>query len=554
MNRRIRVFAAALLAAFLALPLASFAQEPEKPKQEKKDTKKSDRARMKELETPYKKWLQDEVVYIISDDERSAFLRLNTNEEREQFIEQFWLRRDPSPDTVENEFKEEHYRRIAYSNERFASGIPGWKTDRGRIYIMWGPPDEIESHPSGGAYNRPVEEGGGQTSTYPFEKWRYRYLEGIGNDVNLEFVDTTGSSEYHLTMDPSEKDALLYVPGAGLSDLEAQGMASKADRFTNADGTHLPATMGGRPASMGEFERLELYAKIQRPPAVKFKDLEEVVNFRLVRNQIRFDYRFDYLRVTGDTVLVPITVQIPNREMTFKETEGVHSGVLNVFGRIRTVTGRPVQTFEDVVNRDFPESLFEASLKGLSVYQKAVPLRPGLYTLDLVVKDVNSANVGAVNVRLAVPRYEDNQLSSSTLILADQLEPVPIKQIGLGPFVLGSSKVRPRLDSTFTQSERLGLYMQVYNLGIDEQSHKSSASVEYRIRKDNQEIAKFTETSAQLGQSGEQITIEKLVPLATLAPGKYKVEIEVTDNVSKKSISPSAEFTVKAAEKAAAKN
>jgi len=552
MNRSIRVFMLALLAMGLALTAPVWAQEKAK-EQGKPEKQKSDRAREKELAGPYREWLKNEVGYIIMDEERAAFLRLNTNEEREQFIEQFWLRRDPTPDTIENESKEEHYRRIAYANERFASGIPGWRTDRGRIYIMWGPADEIESHPTGGQYQRPYEEGGGSTSTYSFEKWRYRYLEGIGNDVILEFVDASGSNEYRLTLDPSEKDALTMIPGAGLTDLEAMGMASKTDRFNNPDGTNLGRSAGGNAARYSMFERLELFSKIQRPPAVKFKDLEEVVNFRLIRNQIHFDYRFDYLRITGDTVLVPITVQIPNKEMTFKATEGVHSGVLNIFGRITTITGRIVQTFEDVVNRDFPETLLQASLKGMSVYQKAVPLRPGLYKLDLVIKDVNSGNVGVVNSALRVPRYVENQLAASTLIIADQIEKVPARQIGLGQFVIGASKVRPRMDATFTQSDRMGFYLQVYNLGIDETSHKSNAAIEYRIRKDGKEVSKQAETSEQLTQGGEQLTIEKTMMLTNYPPGKYKLEVQVTDQVGKKTITPSAEFTIRATEKVTAK-
>jgi GWxTD domain-containing protein len=164
-------------------------------KQAAKQRSKRDKDLFNELDSQYKKWLNEDVVYIISPEERSAFLHLQTNEEREQFIEQFWQRRNPDPDSAENTFKEEHYRRIAYTNEHYSSGIPGWKTDRGRIYIMWGPPDEIQSHPSGGSYDRPAEEGGGETSTYPFEDWRYRYLEGIGENVELEFVDPTMSGE-----------------------------------------------------------------------------------------------------------------------------------------------------------------------------------------------------------------------------------------------------------------------------------------------------------------------------------------------------------------------
>src|SRR6266446_5528817 len=244
------------------------APAPQKPdKEQKRKMKKT----LKELDTPYKQWLNEDVVYIISPEERQAFLQLDTNEEREQFIEQFWLRRSSNPDLPDNDFKEEHYRRIAYANEHFASGIPGWKTDRGRMYIMWGPADEVETHPTGGTYDRPMEEGGGSTTTYPWETWRYRYMEGIGENVIWEFVDPSGSGEYHLTMDPGEKDALLHVPGAGLSQLESMGMASKTDRFTRSDGTNLPRSMGGTPASMNEFNRLELYAKVNKPPAVKFK-------------------------------------------------------------------------------------------------------------------------------------------------------------------------------------------------------------------------------------------------------------------------------------------
>lgn len=556
MHRWGRVFASAALSLGLLGAVAARAQEPEPDKarqEDEKERKKREKQRLKELASPYKKWLEDEVGYIITDEERSAFLRLSTNEEREQFIEQFWLLRDPTPDTVENEFKEEHYRRIAYSNERFASGIPGWRTDRGRLYIIWGPPDEIESHPSGGSYMRPAEEGGGTTSTFPFEKWRYRYLEGIGTDVILEFVDPTNSGEYRLTMDPSEKDALLYVPGAGLSDLEAMGMASKVDRFTRSDGTRLPRTMGAESERMNQFNRLELYAKVQRPPALKFKELEEVVTSRLVRNQIDFNYRFDFLRVTGDTVFVPITVQIPNRQLTFQDKEGVHTATLNLFARVTTLTGRRVQVFEDVITREIPESLLPSSLKGSSIYQKAVPLRPGLYRLDIVLKDVHSGNVGVVNTRLAVPRYEEEKLAMSTLILADLIERVPAKQVGLGQFVLGASKVRPRIDQTFTPDDRMGIFLQVYNLEIDPATHRPSATLQYRVLRDKEEVVKKVETSEQMENAGEQITIEQSLALHSLSPGRYRLEVQVTDNVSKETISSTADFTVRPPEKVAAK-
>jgi GWxTD domain-containing protein len=498
----------------------------------------------KELPTPYKQWLNEDVVYIITADERTAFLRLQTNEEREQFIEQFWLRRDPTPDTPENEFKEEHYRRIAYANEHFASGIPGWKTDRGRIYIIWGAADDIESHPSGGPYTRPDTEGGGDTSTFPFEQWTYRHMDGIGDNVTLEFVDTTMSGEYRLTSDPGEKDALAHTPGAGLSDLEQMGMSTQAARFQRTDGSTAPIAAGGQTEDTDEFNRIERFAEVMAPPPVKFTDLEEVVTSRIVRNEIKFNYRFDFMRITNDTVLVPITVEIPNRQLSFQEKDGVHTATLNLFARITTLTDRPVQTFEEVIRRDFVDSLLEQSLNGDSIYSKAVPLTPGLYRLDIVIKDVNSNNVGVINARLAVPAYDDETLGASTLILADQMQPVASNQIGTGQFVIGDTKVRPKLNQSFASDQPLGVYLQLYNFKVDDKTHKNDASISLTLTKNGQAVSNVVKTGADLHQNGNEITVQDIVGLNALSPGVYHLEIHATDGISKQTITRAADFTV----------
>src|SRR5262252_9910176 len=303
---------------FLIQPGASGQDDSKKKSQPQRETvakpmserqkKKNEEKLKKELESPYKKWLNEEVTYIITDEERKAFKQLQTDEERQQFIEQFWLRRDPTPDTEENEYREEHYRRIAYTNEQFASGWPGWKTDRGMIYIKYGPPDEREEHPTGGTYDRPIEEGGGTTTTYPFEKWRFRYIDGVGTDVNIEFVDPTMTGEYHMTMDPSEKDALTNVPGAGLTLMEQLGLASKMDRFNRTDGTHLGTPIGGNTAATNEFDRLDQFVKLQKPPVVKFKDLEAQVNSKVTYNILPLTALVDYFPVTDASVLTNITL------------------------------------------------------------------------------------------------------------------------------------------------------------------------------------------------------------------------------------------------------
>ena len=472
---------------------------------------------------------------------------MTTDEERYQFIEQFWLRRDPSPDTVENEFRDEHYRRIAYSNERFASGKPGWKTDRGRIYITWGPPDQIESHPSGGSYLRPPEEGGGTTSTFPFETWRYRYLEGegLGNEVIIEFVDPTMSGEYRIAFDPAEKDALLYVPNAGLTDMEAMGLASKANRFSNTDGTRLGQAMGGRGIRYNQFERLQQFVALQRPPQIKFKDLETVVNTKLSYNLLPFDYRTDFIKITEDTVLTPVTIQVQHKDLTFQNKEGVQRAVVNVYGRISTITGRVAQIFEDVVSVDSPESLFKQTLEKSSRYQKAVPLRSGLYKLELVLKDLNSGNVGTTYKGFSVPRYEEDKLAISSIILADDIQKLSLKQVAAGQFVIGGSKVYPNLKDSFDRTKTMGIYFQIYNLALDEKTHKPSATIEYVLKKGDKEISRFQEEQDKLAGASQQMTLEKLYPLNNLEPGRYSLVVNVTDNLSKRTISPVAKFEVR---------
>ena len=534
-----------------AAPQAESADPLKRPLSEKQ-RKKNLRSLHGELEKTYKKWLDQDVSYIITGEEREAFLKLSNDEERDQFIEQFWLRRDPTPDSIENEYKEEHYRRIAYANEHFAAGIPGWKSDRGRIYIMYGPADEIEAHPSGGTYDRPIEEGGGTTSTFPFENWRYRYLEGVGQEVEIEFVDTCMCGDYHMTMDRSEKDALLYTPNAGLTFYEQMGLANKADRISNGGLERL----GNGPFSQGqsskEFDRLELFAKLNRPPVVKFKDLEEVVSHKISVNLMPFDVQTDFVKVTADTVLVPVTVQIKYRDMTFNNKEGVQRGTVNIFGRTTTLTGRVAQTFEDTVSVDEPAELLPKVLDHSAIYWKALPLRPGHYRLDVVVKDVNGDRVGTWSRGIIVPEYNEDKLATSSLILADQMEKVPARNVGTGNFVIGTTKVRPRIASAngkppmFKRDQKVNFWMQVYNLSVDQQSHKSNATVEYNLvnAATNKAVIHTVESTAKMGNAGDQVTLEKSLPASSLQPGLYRLSIKIDDNISKQTIGPSVTFAV----------
>ncbi len=533
---------------------ASQEVDPLKKPLTQKQKKKNERSLKQELRGPYKKWLDEDVAWIITDEERQAFRQLSNDEERDQFIEAFWQRRDPTPDTEENEYKEEHYQRIAYANEHFAAGIPGWKSDRGRIYIMYGKADEVESHPSGGTYERPMEEGGGSTSTFPFEQWRYRYLEGIGQEVIIECVDTCMCGDSHMPMDRSEKDALLYTPNAGLTMYEQMGMASKASRFSGGGLERLGTGPMSANNATKQFDRLEQFAKLQAPPPVKFKDLEEIVNTKIILNPMPFDVRSDFVKVTGDTVLVPVTIQMKNRDITFVNKDGVQRGTVNIFGRVTTLTGKVVQTFEDTVQVDVPAELLPRTAENASVYWKALPLRPGRYKFDIAVKDVNGDRKGVWSRGVMVPEFSDDKLATSTLIVADQMEPVPTKTIGTGSFVIGAVKIRPRVapsngkPAVFKKDrdQKLNFWMQVYNLGVDEKTHKPSATFEYAITNvaTNKSVIQKMESTDTMGNVGDQVTLQKTIAAANLQPGIYKIEIKVNDNISKQTVDPSAVFAV----------
>jgi GWxTD domain-containing protein len=523
-------------------------QQEQDPLKRPRTTKQDEGAKKEKLGGVYKKWLDETVRWIITDEETSVFKKLATNAERDQFIEDFWRRRDPTPDTEENEYKEEYFRRVAYANERFAAGIPGWKTDRGRIYIVFGKPDSIDAHPAGGPYQRTAEEGGGETQTYPFETWRYRYIEGIGQEVEMEFVDRCSCGEYRYTIDRSEKDALLNVPNAGLTDQESLGLANKADRFRNFE--HLGSGFFNQNNDTKQFDRLETFAKVNRAPEVKFKELtEEVVAHKIRYNLLHFDVRVDFVKVTADTALVPITIQMPLRDMTFINKDGVQRGSINILARLSKVTGQIVQTFEDTVHVDLPAELLDKELNTSRLYWKALPMRPGLYKLYVALKDVNGDKIGVFSRSYRVPDYSDDKLTTSTLILADKMEPVPSREVGTGSCVIGATKVCPRVapsdgqPSSFGRNQNLNFWMQVYNLTVDEKTKKPSATVEYQVvnTASNQPVVDFTESTQQMGNVSDQLTLEKSLPLSKLDPGSYQVTIKIHDLISNQVTTSTAE-------------
>jgi GWxTD domain-containing protein len=518
----ISAFAAALIGAGSvgtfaqkATPTPEVSEKARVVKQERKDV--------------YKKWLDNDVPYLITDEEKKAFKALATDEERENFIENFWRRRDPNPDTEENEFREQYYERIAYANEHFTSGFPGWKTDRGRIYIAWGKPDSIESHPSGGQYNRPSYEGGGETTTYPFEIWFYRHLDNVGDGLEIEFVDPTGTGEYRLARDAYEKDALRTMPGAGQTTAEQLGLADQGDRINGTGAAPLPFQR----EQDTFFRRMEIQSNLMRPPAVRFSDLQELAGSNsgvIDNNALQFDLRIDFFKQSDERVVTAFTVQTNNKELQFEQVGGLEQATLNIFGQITAVSGKRSGVFEDSVTTTATSEELAEARERRSVYQKAIAMTPGTYKVNVVVRDVKTGNRGLVNMGFVVPKYDEKKLSTSSMILAATLRGTTERDIGQ-MFVIGNSKVIPNLSGVYKKGEQVGVYLQVYNAGIDQTTLRPAVDVEYVLSKGGKEVFRQAEDWSGLSDSGQRLTLARLMPTTLLPSGDYEIKVQIKDRV-----------------------
>lgn len=509
-----------------------------------------DKLRQEEIEDYYTKWLKEDVLYIISDEERAVFNELTTDEEKEQFIEQFWFRRDPDPRTAENEFKSEHYRRIAYANEKFTSGDRGWMTDRGRIYIIHGPPTSIEARPTGGVYKRPIEEGGGTTAVYPYEKWRYMYIEGLGNDVELEFVDKTDSGKYELAVFYWEKDATTMSAGSGKTLAEEIGMSTRAERpglIPAAGGAGYGNQNMFRRTEDNPFARYTLVAKVGAAPIVKYNDLKELVEVDLSYETLPFQTREEYFKLNEGQVLVPVTVMVENQEVSFKKEGDYNVARLAVFGLVSSLSSRVITEFEDdLVIRYSDDQLTQGLLKS-SVYQKILALEnQGRFKIDLVVKDLNSGKVGVTKRAIVPPKFAEEALEGSSLILSENIVPLDEIPDQNEMFVIGDVKILPNFRAEFTNQMPLGIYLQVYNVELDESSFEPALSVKFTLMQDGQPLAAAVDETGESTQffSRQRVVLMKKLSLDGLQAGKYQIEVEVVDQVSEKTIKQTSSFSV----------
>ncbi|MFH1965962.1 MAG: GWxTD domain-containing protein [Acidobacteriota bacterium] len=515
-----------------------------------RDREQEERLRQEESVDYYGKWLNEDIKYIISDEERSVFNSLTTPEEKEQFIEQFWFRRDPDPRSAENEFKIEHYRRIAYSNEKFTSGDPGWMTDRGKVYITWGPPANIMTRPTGGFYVRPIEEGGGTTTVYPYEKWTYHFIEGLGPNVEMEFVDPTESGEYKLAVYDWEKDSGTFHPGVGQTLDELMGTQTRADR------AQLTPATGGAQYSMRDlfrrrwdnpFNRYERYATVMSSPITKYQDLQEIVKVRIDYHNLPFELKEDYFKLNEERELVPITLQVKHRDLTFKKEGQFNVARMAIYGLVQSLTNRVIAEFEDDLVIRYTDDELEKGLLKSAVYQKVLLLERKLrYKVDFVVKETNSGKTGIIRKAIVPPPYKGDSLQVSTMLLSDQIEVLTEIPDQDEMFVIGDVRILPRLSKQFNNTMPLGVYLQVYNAELDQSTLEPALKIIYTLSKDGETIQQIVDEDGQSMQffSGRRVVLMKNLSLSGLKPGKYRVEVDIEDALKDEEINLRDDFEV----------
>ena len=514
-----------------------------------KEVEKQDQRvlQLEEGEDYFAKWLDEDVIHIITKPERAVFERLQTEEEKQRFIEQFWLRRDTDSATAINEFKEEHYRRLAYANEKFGyAGKPGWMMDRGMIYIKYGPPDSIESHSMGG-YTRELWEGGGHTVTFPFERWRYRYIVGIGSDTEIEFVDPTFSGEFRFAENSEEKDAFLWVPTLGMTKAEELGVATRADRIRDVDLQHPKAYLLHRRLKDMPFERLYQLAYLEAPPAIKYRDLQNIVTANIRYDQLPFRYRLDTMLLDNANWVVFLTVSVPNKELQYERLNSLQRARAKFYAAVTNLTGRILAEFDDTVTAGYTQEDFPKRAWQRSHYQKSFFLPSGLYKLNMVIQDVLANKVGTVQTRIAVPKLVEKNLTLSSVMLSRWFKLLDRPANRLEPFVMGDLKIVPSVDGRFKQQDPLVVYLQVYGAQLDQASLQPHLDIEYKITENTRPVFSIDDDQGKSVRhiSSRRIELLKLLSLTELPPAQYQLEVEVSDHLSRNRATAHAPFEVK---------
>ena len=485
----------------------------------------------------YKKWLEEDVVYIITPLEKEVFLKLKINRERDAFIEAFWRQRDPSPGSQENEFKTEHYRRIKYANRYFGRNAPkpGWRTDRGRVYIILGEPQDRVTY-------------AGNQSVYPSEIWWYQpdSKSGLPPGFNLVFFQEKGSGDFRLysPLKDGPQKLLAAYDGDPMDYLAAyKELAESEPSLAQVSLSLIPNEERvdiGRPSLVSDM----LIQKIEETPqrllkdryAQKFLEYKDIVELEYSTSYIDSDSLIHIAKDRGGMHFVHYMIELPRLSVRSYENNYYFSLKLN--GTVSNQNGKIIYQYEKPISYQFSADRFkEFDLKPFNLHDM-FPLIPGDHKLSVLVRNETSKEFTSLEADLTIPA-DDDMIRMSSLLLGYEASLEELSDKRLKPFHLGSYLISCQPNQTFLNKDNLVVAFQIHGLNPEV---ADKISLKFTIFKDDEEIRTLTKNIREYPDIPNFL---QEFPLYEFPPGYYVVQVFLMEN-NREIISQKKEFAITA--------
>lgn len=452
-----------------------------------------------------KQWLEEVVPYIITETEKEIFINLPNEEERGEFIQNFWEKRDPNPNTEKNEFKLEYYRRIALANEFFGtSGIEGWRTDRGKTYILLGPPNEIQRDLS-------PTSSGFQVFHGPREVWNYWGVQNPRLPYNLEFVfvDKLGTGNYVL-------ERSLKLGQAGKTHFDLDSMHS-------------------------HFDYMETMAEAMRNPFEDREKLRGIITTQVAYDQIPLQFDMFYLKGSPKATYSPLALEIPYSALTHKFIENQYYFSLTLLIEVSNKQGKVVSERVKDINLEHTEAEFSSLKQKTYQYLTALSLEPESYKIHLLILDNFSGKIGTLHKKCTVPSFSSEGLSLSDILLTSDK-----KTKGTKPS-LDEKKISSKITRTFRSGEEMSIYFEVYNLALHPETGLNNMKIDYSFLRNEKVVTEVPYPESE-PTSEKDCRIQTSLRLKNFKPGSYLLRVKVNDLNSGKAQIKDIPFSVKGRE------
>ncbi len=524
-----------------SLVVLSLAANSTAPAQENQSERELQALSDSELDKAMDKWIRDYVRYIITEEEKVEWKGLSNRDDKVMFIEHFWQRRDPTPETRENEYRAEYIQRWLYVKQHFTAGKPGWRTDRGRIYLMLGAPSSVERNPFG--RNR---------TERPSEVWYYNSINNrnLPASVDISFVDFMGYGDYEIVTDLDQTARFNSSFGIAMNNLDAYALRRMGDvrpvedvvstMWDEARITH-PELL-----SRDLFELQRELSEIAETPKLNVRPLREVVRTEIARGDLSFALSAGIFKAAAGNGFVPVTIAVPLSNISFRETPERRDYEIELYARVHGDNGS--DTYEEELKISFPRDEIAGHADADYVYQFWFTVPPGQYKLNLTIRDNLSGSVGHQQEEISVPVFDGGSLAMSDMIVADQVSEAPENEIArrneAAPFRFANLRVIPNVKREIPSNKKeFFLYFHVYNFSTAGEDSTSDLAVQYYVYREG---GLFSKTPAfQLRRRfTDRAAVQSGFPVVNFEAGAYRIVAVVRDNISGEEVRGECTFSV----------